>query len=91
MEYDYICKEINSAINISENPNVEYIDLGPSISKNVIQAKGKYGFDYIDNWYDICYHLHGEDDDSGGSKKHQTFQYDDSTLLPSVEMLISRH
>ena len=67
-------------------PNVEYIDLGPSISKNVIQAKGKYGFDYIDNWYDICYHLHGEDDDSGGIKKHQTFQYDDSTLLPSVDI-----
>ena len=26
LEYDYICKEINSAIDISENPNVEYID-----------------------------------------------------------------
>ena len=26
LEYDYICKEINSGFEISENPNVEYID-----------------------------------------------------------------
>ena len=26
LEYDYICKEINSAVEISENPDVEYID-----------------------------------------------------------------
>ena len=26
LEYDYICKEINSAFEVSEDPNVEYID-----------------------------------------------------------------
>ena len=26
LEYDYICKETNSAVEISENPDVEYID-----------------------------------------------------------------
>ena len=26
LEYEYICKEINSAFEISENPNIEYID-----------------------------------------------------------------
>ena len=26
LEYDYICKEINSDVEISENPDVEYID-----------------------------------------------------------------
>ena len=60
-------------------PNVEYIDLGPSSTKNVVQAKEKYGFNYIDNWYSLCY---------DESESTTTFEYDDTVLLPPINELL---
>ena len=58
-------------------PNVKYIDLGPSISKSVVKAKEKYGFQYVDDWYDQCYKNYGS----------SVFVYDDTHLLPQIDML----
>ena len=58
-------------------PNVKYIDLGPSISKSVVQAKEKYGFQYVDDWYDQCYKNDGR----------TNFVYDDTKFLPKIDIL----